>query len=93
MNEYILDFEETLKKIDEQIADLKKTSYRTGIDVASSIDALEKQLLVKKRELYANLTRWQKLEIARHPNRPYSSDYIRLIADDWSNRCLDRASS
>jgi len=83
MSEYILDFEQPLKKIDQQIDDLKKTSYRTGIDVASSVDVLEKKLLEKKRELYGTLTRWQKLEIARHPNRPYSSDYIRLITDSW----------
>ena len=49
MSEYILDFEQPLKKIDEQIDDLKKTSYRTGIDVASSVDALEKKLLAKKK--------------------------------------------
>ena len=48
MSEYILDFELPLKKIDDQIDDLKKTSYRTGIDVASSIDELEKKLLTKK---------------------------------------------
>jgi acetyl-CoA carboxylase carboxyl transferase subunit alpha len=60
---------------------LKKTSYRTGIDVDSSVDALEKKLLAKKREVYGSLTRWQKLKIARHPNRPYGSDYIRLITD------------
>ncbi len=83
MNEYILDFEEPLRRIDEQIDDLKKTSYRTGIDVGSSVDVLEKKLLAKKREIYGDLTRWQKIEIARHPNRPYSSDYIRLITDKW----------
>ena len=90
MSEYILDFEEPLKKIDEQIDDLKKTSYRTGIDVASSIDVLEQKLIAKKREIYGNLTRWQKLKIARHPNRPYSSDYIRLITDVWYELHGDR---
>jgi len=90
MNEYILDFEEPLKKIDEQIDELKKTSYRTGIDVGSSVDVLEKKLLAKKREVYGSLTRWQKLKIARHPNRPYSSDYIRLITDSWYELHGDR---
>ena len=90
MSEYILDFELPLKKIDDQIDDLKKTSYRTGIDVASSIDELEKKLLTKKRDIYNNLTRWQKLKIARHPNRPYSSDYIRLITDSWHEFHGDR---
>ena len=90
MSEYVLDFELPLQKIDEQIDDLKKTSYRTGIDVASSVDVLEKKLIAKKREIYGSLTRWQKLEIARHPNRPYSSDYIRLITDAWYELHGDR---
>jgi len=90
MSEYILDFELPLKKIDAQIDDLKKTSYRTGIDVISSVNELEKKLLTKKKDIYSNLTRWQKLEIARHPNRPYSSDYIRLITDNWYELHGDR---
>ncbi|MBI45828.1 MAG: acetyl-CoA carboxylase carboxyl transferase subunit alpha [Candidatus Marinimicrobia bacterium] len=90
MNDYILDFELPLKKIEEQIDELKKTSYRTGIDVASSIEALEKELLLKKKDIYGTLTRWQKLQLARHPARPYSSDYIRLIVDSWYELHGDR---
>ena len=90
MNDYILDFESPLKKIDEEIHELKKTSYRTGIDVASSIEALEKKLLLKKKDIYGGLTRWQKLQLARHPSRPFSSDYIRLITDSWYELHGDR---
>jgi len=90
MNDYILDFESPLKKIDEEIHELKKTSYRTGIDVASSIEALEKKLLLKKKDIYGGLTRWQKLQLARHPSRPFSSDYIRLITDNWYELHGDR---
>ena len=90
MNDYILDFESPLKKIDEEIHELKKTSYRTGIDVASSIEALEKKLLLKKKDIYGGLTRWQKLQLARHPARPFSSDYIRLITDSWYELHGDR---
>ena len=90
MSEYILEFEEPLKKIEEKIDSLKKSAYRTGIDVNSSIDELNKSLFLKKKEIYGNLTRWQRLELARHPNRPYSSDYIRILTDNWYELHGDR---
>ena len=72
-----------LKKIHDKIETLKKSSVSTGIDVAASIEELEKKLLSEKHKIYSNLSRWQRLEIARHPNRPYSSDYIESITDNW----------
>ena len=90
MSEYLLEFEQPLQKIEEKIETLKKTAYRTGIDVDSSIEELNKQLLDEKKKVYSNLSRWQRLELARHPNRPYSSDYIRLITDSFQELHGDR---
>ncbi|MBI72112.1 MAG: acetyl-CoA carboxylase carboxyl transferase subunit alpha [Candidatus Marinimicrobia bacterium] len=90
MNEFLLDFEEPLKKIVDKIESLKKSSISTGIDVAQSISQLEKQLNSKKVEIYSNLSRWQKVQLARHPNRPYSSDYISRITDNWIELHGDR---
>ena len=90
MSEYILDFELPLKKIFEKIETLKKSSVSTGIDVTQSIEELEKKLLNEKHRIYSNLSRWQKVELARHPNRPYSSDYIKLITDNWIELHGDR---
>ena len=90
MNDYILDFEEPLKKIVDKIESLKKSSVSTGIDVTQSIAQLEKQLNNKKEEIYSNLSRWQKVQLARHPNRPYSSDYIERITDNWIELHGDR---
>ena len=90
MNDYILDFEEPLKKIVDKIESLKKSSVSTGIDVTQSIAQLEKQLDNKKEEIYSNLSRWQKVQLARHPNRPYSSDYIERITDNWIELHGDR---
>ena len=90
MNDYILDFEEPLKKIVDKIESLKKSSVSTGIDVTQSISQLEKQLDNKKEEIYSNLSRWQKVQLARHPNRPYSSDYIERITDNWIELHGDR---
>ena len=90
MNDYILDFEEPLKKLVDKIESLKKSSVSTGIDVTQSISKLEEQLNNKKEEIYSNLSRWQKVQLARHPNRPYSSDYINRITDNWIELHGDR---
>ena len=90
MNEFLLDFEEPLKKIVDKIESLKKSSSSTGIDVTQSIYQLEQQLNSKKKEIYSNLSRWQKVQLARHPSRPYSSDYIKRITDNWIELHGDR---
>ena len=86
----MLDFEEPLKKIVDKIESLKNSSSSTGIDVTQSIYQLEQQLNNKKNEIYSNLSRWQKVQLARHPNRPYSSDYIKRITDNWIELHGDR---
>ena len=83
MSTYILDFENPLKDIENKIESLKKTSFDPGIDVSDSLKELEKKLILKKKEVYSNLTRWQKVQLARNPLRPYSSDYIEMITDEW----------
>ena len=90
MSTYILDFENPLKDIESKIESLKKTSFDTGIDVSDSLKELEKKLILKKKEIYSNLTRWQKVQLARHPLRPYSSDYIEMITDEWFELKGDR---
>ena len=83
MSKYILEFENPLKEIEEKIDVLKTTSVKTGMDVSEGIKKLRIELDLKKKEIYNNLTRWDKVQIARHPKRPYSSDYIELMIDDW----------
>ena len=90
MNEFLLDFEEPLKKLVDKIESLKNSSSSTGIDVTQSIYKLEQQLNNKKIEIYSNLSRWQKVQLASHPNRPYSSDYIKRITDNWIELHGDR---
>ena len=90
MSKYILDFEEPLKEIEEKIDSLRKTSFSTGIDVEDSVLDLEKRLHSEKEKIYLNLTRWQKVQLARHPLRPYSCDYIKLLTDSWFELKGDR---
>ena len=90
MTKYSLDFENPLKEIEVKIDDLKKSSLNTGIDVDDSIKKLETKLQIKKEEIYSNLTRWQQVQLARHPLRPCSSNYISLIVDNWYELHGDR---
>ena len=90
MEEYILEFEKPLKEISDKIESLKNKSFNTGIDIGDSVSHLNDKLLIEKKKIYSNLDRWQKVQLARHPNRPYSSDYIKLIVDDWIELHGDR---
>ena len=90
MSKYTLKFEEPIKKIESQIKDLKENSNKTGIDVTDKIKILEKELHDTCESIYNNLSRWQKVELARHPARPHTSDYLKLISNNWFELHGDR---
>ena len=79
----ILDFEQPIYKIQDKIDELKKTSIDTNINYDSEIIKLEEQTQAYKKELYSNLKPYQKLQIARHPQRPNFMDYVQYICDDF----------
>jgi len=90
MSNYTLDFESSLKEIEDKIDSIKTTGIKTGMDVSDAVRKLEGQLLEEKKILYANLSRWERVQLARHPKRPYSSDYISRITDYWFELHGDR---
>ena len=87
---YILDFEQPLKDIEERIYNLKQSSVNTGVDASSTIKKMEYELIELRSEIYSNLSRWERVQLARHPNRPYSLDYISLITNYWFELHGDR---
>ena len=87
---YILDFEQPLKDIEERIYNLKQSSVNTGVDTSSTIKKMEYELIELRSEIYSNLSRWERVQLARHPNRPYSLDYISLITNYWFELHGDR---
>ena len=87
---YILNFELPLKDIDDKIKLLLSTSSNTGIDVQNKIEELKDQLTVKTEEVYNNLSRWEIVQLARHPKRPHSSDYINMMFEYWFELHGDR---
>ena len=90
MSNYTLDFESSLKEIEDKIDSIKATGIKTGMDVSDAVTKLEDQLSEEKKILYANLSRWERVQLARHPKRPYSSDYISRITDYWFELHGDR---
>ena len=90
MSTFILEFEIPLKEIEDKIDAVKTTGIKTGMDVSEGVRQLEEQLSREKKKIYENLTRWERVQLARHPKRPYSFDYISRITDYWFELHGDR---
>jgi acetyl-CoA carboxylase carboxyl transferase subunit alpha len=82
-------FEEPLAELRRRIAELR--GFPEGSGRSKEIAKLEKELEKATREVYSKLDRWQKTLVARHPERPYTNDYIRLLMQDWVELHGDRA--
>ena len=80
-NRQFLDFEKPIKDLFEEIEKLKHTSTKTKVDSSDFIRKLEEQVLQKRKEITGNLTSWQKVQLSRHPDRPYTMKYIEKMAD------------
>jgi acetyl-CoA carboxylase carboxyl transferase subunit alpha len=78
-----LDFEKPIVELERKIEELKNLTETEHIDLTSEIKQLTQRLAKLKREVFENLTAWQRVQIARHPQRPYSLDYINLIMEDF----------
>jgi acetyl-CoA carboxylase carboxyl transferase subunit alpha len=87
---YYLDFEKPLEELEAKITELKKLSDGRELDIASEIKRLEKKTRELKSEIFSQLTPWQKTLIARHPERPYTTDYLSLIVQDFVELHGDR---
>lgn len=87
---YYLDFEKPLEELENKIEDLKRISGGKEIDIADEIKRLEKKARELRTEIFSNLNAWQKTLIARHPERPYTLDYINMIFEDFIELHGDR---
>ena len=90
MNGIGLDFEKPILELERKIEELKKFTSSENIDLSSEIKKLEDKLDKVKREVFEGLTPWQRVQIARHPKRPYTFDYINLIMTDFAEIHGDR---
>lgn len=77
-----LDFELPIKELTEQLDKCQIIGKESDVDVTETCKNIEEKLLGKKKEIYENLTPWQRVQLSRHPNRPYTMDYINAICGD-----------
>lgn len=90
MNLNYLSFEQDIAKFESQIAELQLASTDQDMDISDEIESLRKKLKDSTEKIYSNLTPWQIVQVARHPQRPYASDYIANMFDDWDELHGDR---
>ncbi|CAA9199416.1 acetyl-CoA carboxylase carboxyltransferase subunit alpha [Flavobacterium bizetiae] len=77
-----LDFELPIKELEEQLEKCVIIGKESDVDVTSTCKEINKKLEQTKKDIYKNLTAWQRVQLSRHPNRPYTLDYIRAICGD-----------
>jgi len=77
-----LDFELPIKELTEQLDKCQIIGQESDVDVTETCKNIEKKLEEKKKEIYGNLTAWQRVQLSRHPNRPYTLAYIKALCGD-----------
>ncbi|GIZ16619.1 acetyl-CoA carboxylase carboxyltransferase subunit alpha [Capnocytophaga catalasegens] len=77
-----LDFELPIKELEEQLTKCELIGNESKVDVSDTCQKLEKKLIQTKKEIYENLTPWQRVQMSRHIDRPYSLDYIKALCGD-----------
>src|SRR3990167_161247 len=85
-----LEFEKPIVELEKKISELKHLSSDGNLNLQSEVKKLESRLAHVKKETYAQLTPWQRVQIARHPKRPYTLDYIQMIFTDFIELHGDR---
>ena len=90
MAKFVLDFEKPIVELEKKIQDMKEFGASSKIELSSEIEGLEKKLGKLQKEIYSHLTRWQRVQLARHPDRPYSLDYINMMTEDFVELHGDR---
>ena len=78
-----LEFEELITDLEVRLAEMQKRAESSNVDVSQAIEALQQRITALTKETFKRLTPWQRIQLSRHPHRPYSLDYIDMIATDF----------
>jgi acetyl-CoA carboxylase carboxyl transferase subunit alpha len=84
------DFEKPLADLQMQIDKVKQVEEKTKVDMSATLNELQDKFEAAKHEIYSNLSGWQKVQISRHPERPYTLQYLELMCDDFIELHGDR---
>ncbi len=88
MAKTILDFEKPIAELEAKLEEMKRLSDK--VDIGNEIKKIEEKVRQLKEEIYKDLTRWQRVQLARHPERPYTLDYIYLMTNNFIELHGDR---
>lgn len=91
MNPNYLDFEQPIADLEAKIQELRHASHGSAVDVDSEVHTLQEKLRQRTAQIFRDLTPWQVSQMARHPARPYTMDYLRVICDEFQELAGDRA--
>ena len=86
----VLDFEKNIVEIEAKIESLRLLAQDEDVDIAQEVKRLQEKLERQVKQSYANLTPWQKSQVARHPDRPHCLDYVYALIEDFTPLCGDR---
>ena len=86
----LLDFEEPISELESKLNDMKQLAIESDVDVSLAIKKLEENIISLKNDTFKNLTRWQRIQLSRHPDRPYTLDYIYEITSEFIELHGDR---
>ena len=89
-NRQFLDFERPIKDLIDEIASMKHRQEKTKLDLSDTIQKLEQGILDKRKEITENLSSWQRVQLSRHPDRPYTLKYIQNMTDNFVELYGDR---
>jgi acetyl-CoA carboxylase carboxyl transferase subunit alpha len=87
---YLLEFEKPLRELEKQLEALHQQSLENNIDMSAELATIEAKIDATKRDIYTNLTPWQRVQVARHPKRPYALDYVAALCEDFQELHGDR---
>ena len=85
-----LDFEKPIADLEARLEETKKLAQTSNVDVSAAVLMLQQSIDTLRREIFQNLTRWQRVQLSRHPDRPYTLDYISLMCSQFIELHGDR---
>ncbi len=86
----LLDFEKPIAELEAKLADMKDLAAISDVDVSEAVRSLEDKIKELKQETFSNLTRWQRVQLSRHAERPYTLDYINELCEEFIELHGDR---
>lgn len=79
----LLEFEKPIAELEDKLIEMRKLALENNVDVTAAVASLTEKILELKKDTFSNLTRWQRVQLSRHPDRPYTFDYIEHLCEEF----------